>query len=269
MMYEDYARVDAVNASTLKEIIKSPRHYQYLLQHPKPATPAMLLGTATHLAVLEPGAFDSQYIRRPDGIKFTTADGKAWRDEQIARGLAILDGDDYDAILAMRESLMQNPRCAELLTAPGDVEKSISWTDPDTGIKCKGRPDKFLHCGILLDLKTTKDVRPYPFTKTVMNFGYAFSMSFYVDGLRANGREVKDVYLPAVESLAPHDCAAYRMTDELLDYGRAEYKQALATLAECRKTGNWPGVVVGEMDLELPRWAAQDDDTEATIEVIE
>ena len=247
MEFADYQKVDAVNASSLKTILShSPRHYLYALQHPKPATPAMLLGIATHTAVLEPDRFQAEYIRKPDGLKFTTSDGKAWRDEQIGAGLLILDGDDYDQILSMRKSLMQNPRIRELLTAPGAVEKSIRWIDDATGLACKGRPDLVLDDGTLIDLKTTRDVRPRQFTQAVMNFDYPLSMSFYADGLRKNGIDVRGVYLIAVETAAPYDCAPYRLPAEMLDYGRDRYGAGLAMIKTCRETDSWPGIVTGD-----------------------
>ena len=52
MRYED---VPGVNISTLKELwSKSPLHYRYRLEHPREETPALTLGIATHMAILEP-----------------------------------------------------------------------------------------------------------------------------------------------------------------------------------------------------------------------
>ena len=55
MRYED---VPGVNISTLKELwSKSPLHYRYRLEHPREETPALTLGIATHMAILEPLRF--------------------------------------------------------------------------------------------------------------------------------------------------------------------------------------------------------------------
>src|SRR5689334_13632573 len=54
MTFEDYRKIDAVNASSLKEMRKSPKHYLHRLKNPIDDTPRLGLGRATHTAVFEP-----------------------------------------------------------------------------------------------------------------------------------------------------------------------------------------------------------------------
>jgi hypothetical protein len=271
MNFSEYAAIDAVNASTLKELAsKSPRHYRYLLDHPRTETDAMRFGTAVHTAILEPDKFASLYIRRPDDCDYRTNAGKAWRDEQQQAGRIILTADEHQRLIDMRDSVMSHPTARAIIEG-ASVETTITWTDPETGILCKGRCD-IVNGNVLADLKTTRDIRPRPFMLTAYQFGYHFSMAFYLDGLRANGIDVDRAILLAVETGAPHDCAPYELDDEWLELGRAEYQEALCTLAECRRTNRWPGMVPDARFLQFPKWAVPTDDDETfetTCEVIE
>lgn len=204
MNFREYQTIDAVNASTLKTLAqKSPRHYQHLLTHPVEETDAMRFGTAVHAAILEPSKFAALYIRRPDDCDYRTNAGKAWRDEQQQAGRIILTADEHQRLLDMRASVMDHATARSIIEG-ATVETTITWTDPETGIQCKGRCD-IVNGNILADLKTTRDIRPRPFMFTSYQFGYHFSMAFYFDGLRANGIDVDRALLIAVETAAPHD----------------------------------------------------------------
>ena len=52
----EYNAIDGINITRLKEMRRSPLHYQYAVEHPKESAP-MTLGIATHVAVLEPERF--------------------------------------------------------------------------------------------------------------------------------------------------------------------------------------------------------------------
>ncbi len=51
---EAYHRGPGISSSELKTIIKSPMHYKYLSENPRPQTANMALGTAAHALILEP-----------------------------------------------------------------------------------------------------------------------------------------------------------------------------------------------------------------------
>ena len=59
---EEYLAIDAMSASGIEQLRKSPLHFRYYRDNPKPSTPAMELGTALHMALLEPLLFEGQYV---------------------------------------------------------------------------------------------------------------------------------------------------------------------------------------------------------------
>jgi len=54
--FATYSKLEAVNWSSLKEMRRSPRHYQHRLTAPREDTKAMALGRATHTATRQSGS---------------------------------------------------------------------------------------------------------------------------------------------------------------------------------------------------------------------
>ena len=73
----DYRREPGANQSSLKKILDSPAHYQAALKFKMIPTPAMEMGTALHCISLDgQKAFDAGYIKKPEGIRLNTKEGK-------------------------------------------------------------------------------------------------------------------------------------------------------------------------------------------------
>ena len=54
----EYHASEGLSISRLKELKRSPKHYQWALTHPKESQP-LTLGSAAHCAVLEPERFSN------------------------------------------------------------------------------------------------------------------------------------------------------------------------------------------------------------------
>jgi hypothetical protein len=89
-------------------------------------------------------------------------------------------------------------------------ELSIYWTD-DAGRRWKARPDCFTD-EIVLELKTTGDVRPRAFARTRRRFGYDLKAAHYVDAVRhLTGRAPRFGFI-AVELTPPHYVWLYELS---------------------------------------------------------
>ncbi len=258
MTFDDYLKIEAVNWSSLKKLAISPLHYRHHMDSPPtPPTDAMIIGSATHKAVLEPEDFDSEYTVWTGG----TRRGKEWDAFCAANaGKEILREQDVDRVQALALSVQRHPGCARYLGGKGVNELTIRWNDLPTGIACKGRADRVTDDGVLIDLKTTRDLTPRPFMAASCRLGYHAQMAFYADGLRTLGHDVHKVVILAVESSAPYDCGVFVLGEDVLYAGREEYRALLRRLAECRESGRWPGRYEYEQSLELPAWYFGDDE---------
>ena len=99
---------------------------------------------------------------------------------------------------------------------------------------------------------------PKGFSKSAANFKYHWQAAFYLDGLRASGDfgEVEDFVFVVVEKEPPYGVGIYRASDQFVQIGRDQYREAMENFAVCQRDDHWPGYDTKIVDLELPRWAA-------------
>lgn len=254
----DYDAIEAVNYSTLKHMAKSPLHYQHALNSKRAETKPMALGTAAHIAVLEPERFASEYAIFAGKRRA----GKVWEAfeaEAVASGKKVLKESELDEALAIRDAVRADAVASSYLIG-GHVEVTLVWIDEETGVLCKGRVD-FLRgkANGITDLKTSGDIEHRAFSNTCARLQYHMQAAMYSDGLAALTKKPTSYAVVAVESKEPHDVVPYLLRDDVLDPGRDEYRRLLSKVKECRESGEWPGYANGqEMDLKLPAWVVGD-----------
>ena len=251
-----------INHSTLVLMwANSPLHYRHGVQHARPDTDATRLGRAVHCAILEPEMFADRFAVKPDGMSFSTRDGKAWRSEH--EHLTILSHGDGCAIEGMVESVQDHARARELLSlAPCETERRLEWTDEETGALCAGTPDRVIQASrpILLGIKTTRHIEPRRFEAEAYQRGYHLQWAYYHDALVALGHAPPVMVEIAIENVAPYDVVVHVIPDEILDDGRSAYRDALVDVLRCREHDTWPGWCPTERVFQRPRWAETRDD---------
>lgn len=260
MTNEEYHSGDGISKSHLDVVAKSPLHYwsKYLdpNREPEAPTPAMILGSATHCAILEPDLFPAQYAAMPEGLDRRTKVGKEAYEQLMESGKTILSTDDYAACLAMRDAVHTHP-IARTLLQDGKAEQSFFCTEPETGELVKCRPDWITENGVVVDIKTTDDASPDGFAKSAANFRYYVQAPWYLDILERLYGEAPPYFLfVAVEKKRPHAVAVYFVENDQIAIGRERYLKDLNRIAECKTSGNWPGYSDQIEPLKLPRWLA-------------
>lgn len=268
---EDYHHLKAVSPSQIKVLKRSPLHYfdQFLAddREKKPPTASMLKGTALHTAILEPDLWDETVIILPSDApnkptkkqleaKKPSAETQAeitWWEEfnDSINGRIVISLDDADDVRRMADAVRKHPAAAFLLELPGRREASYTWTDEATGLECKTRPDwHSLDGRIVLDVKTTEDASRVAFAKTIANLDYHVQAAWNLD---AQGGEL---FLSlVVENSRPYGVAVYPASEAMLEAGRRRISAAMERLAECWRTGQWPGYGDAIQEpIELPGW---------------
>ena len=187
---EEYHALEAIGASGLCLLDKSPAHYyaRYLDPDREPVepTPAMALGTAVHTAILEPAEFDNLYTVIPEGLDRRTKEGKQVYSLIKESGKTPLKFDDMKRIIKMQEAVHAHPISKAIWSLDCVFESSILQIDKESGIECKIRPDLYVKpCddfpnGIVIDLKTTTDASSQAFAKS------AFNLKYYIQVLSHN-----------------------------------------------------------------------------------
>lgn len=250
----DYNRHPATRNSDLGHLLKSPAHYWHHKNSPREATDAMELGTAIHFGVLEPEKFYARYAALPETCDLRTKLGQAAKAAIAESGKMPLKAAEFQTVERIIEAVYSHPNASKYLSG-GKVEHAYFWTDPESGVECKAKPDYLRDDGIYIDLKSTEDASADEFVRSVMKYGYPRQAAFYQDGLKAaTGRTLAGTVFIAVEKKAPHGIGVFMPDDLMIEYGRAQYKEALATLAECLRANQFPGYTTETQALSLPGW---------------
>lgn len=269
--FETYSDIPAISISRLKELARSPLHYQYRLTVPKESS-AMQLGTLAHLLTLEPHRYDLDvaiWSERTDSGAMSPRRGKKW-DEWRAQhdGKLLVTEDEADTAEAIAEAVRGDAVAMNYLEA-GDPEVSMTWDL--AGRPCKGRADWITALDgdpVIVGLKTARDCRPFQFGAAAARLGYPLQWAFYQDGYRAiTGIEPRMVEI-VVEAEPPHAVVTYQIPGDVLEYGRDEYLRLIRLLEECERAKAWPGPCETEQILALPSWVygSEDDITELGLE---
>jgi hypothetical protein len=271
MPYADYRVVDRMNVSRLKELLRSPLHYRYGLDHPKQSD-ALTLGTAAHCATLEPERFASQFAiwdSRTEAGAMSPRRGKAWESFCSAHaGREVITQDQGALAQQIARAVRADPIACEYLTA-GEPEVVMEWHMG--GRDCKGRVDWLTTYDgkpCLVGLKSARDCRPFQFGAAAAKLGYALQWAWYHDGYVAlkAGTSPRMVEI-VVESAPPHAVVVYRIPDDVLEYGRDEYMRLLKELDVLEERDTWPGPATEEQILSLPTWVYGSDDDISDLEL--
>lgn len=216
---------DHISSGDIKMFLKSPRMYYYnkYTKEKDDDGRHFAIGSAVHELILEPELFKENYIISP---KFDrrTKDGKAAFEKftEQANGKVVLVEDEYNMIIEMTISMRQNPTFMELLD-DSHYEVSCYTKDEPTGLNVRMRPDILpKKKSTIVDIKTCLDSSPKKFRNDVYQHGYSISAAFYSDFLQR-----ENYVFAAIEKQAPFQSSLYCLNDEMVEYGRTQYRMGL------------------------------------------
>lgn len=241
----DYEKMEGIRRSDLWYMNKTPAHFRYHMDNPDAPTPALLFGIAAHMAILEPGKFLEQYIVAPNVDRRT----KAGKEEyaaflEEAEGMSVISPDDMNTIHEMQRALLANEEAAGLLA--GTHEIPFCWVDPDTGEKCKCKPD-CLHTRpsdgkkFIVDYKTTDSCEDGHFERSARQFGYKFQAGMYTEGVTINTLDDYNFAFVAQEKKPPYAVRVYYCDGEFVSEGYDKFRELIGLYHKCRTENTWPG----------------------------
>lgn len=251
MPAEIYHAHDSISNSGLKLIGRSPAHFKYGAE--REATRAMVVGSALHMAILEPNLYRDTYVRLHGAENRVCAEYKEAKKEFGED--RVLVKSECEKIEGIAASLFKS--FPSELSVPGATELSGFSTDPETGVICRHRFDKLMQNNVAIDIKTTIDARPDAFSSSIQSYGYHMQAAFYSDQFEwITGEKLNGFLFLAVEASAPYACKMYRLDHESMEIGRAIYRKYLKKYAECRNANEWPAYGNNKIDeIGIPAWA--------------
>lgn len=259
----NYTRdLEHLTSSGAKLLLKSERLF-YQQYGPEAVrddkSPAMLLGTAAHLLMLNgEDTFNKVCRINPFKSKRSKAFDE-WVEDEGCNPDMVFTQDDWDKLHRMRDALREpgnrayNPLADELLTG-GVAEAEFRWTDQDTGCPCKARFDYFKVSGVLVDLKTARSAHPLEFGKAVVTYQYYLSSEFYRMGYEDTYLSLPDFYWVAIENDGSH-VEVYKPQEAHEQRGYNEAKAAMKLFMEAKDRNFARGYNETDLGiLEVPSW---------------
>ena len=141
---------------------------------PSKPSPAFLIGGYFHTCILEPDKLEKFKV-----VKSSSRNTKAYKD--VAGGELCLLQHEVDTIELMREKVMDNDICRDLITL-GDVEYEKPMVEEMFGNMWKGKADIVNHDEkLVIDLKTTGDIDKFQWSANKFNYdsqAYIYSKLF-------------------------------------------------------------------------------------------
>lgn len=240
--FADYLAWDVPDQTRLKRCAASPAHYDATVV--KKATDDMTLGSALHVAFLEPELMVEK-VAKWEGDRRAGKEWEAFRDANSGR--YILTAGLHDKLVGMVRSLRRHPFVREWQRRIEAVE--VSAVGDAWGFRMKGRVDAQTPDPIV-DLKKVRSGDARGFTNAVMGFGYHIQAAVY--------RQLFDrerMVLLTVEDAPPFDVVPYELSPTFIRLGEREAKDLIARVRECEAAGVWPGRSESPILLDPPEWA--------------
>ena len=254
---EDYHKSAGISSSGLGAILECPKNYWYKYlsgQYEAPNNKNFAMGTAVHTLALEPETFGERFLITKVPDKRTKSYEAAIIEiSKLANGRELISPDDYQTAINMASALSSHQFFKKI--GKGCIEHSLAWIDEESGALLRSRPD-FYNDNFIVDVKTSRDVSPAEFARSMFKYGYHRQAAMACDGLtKLSGREYSNVILFVVSKEPPHLIKCYLIGSESLEIGRAQYKEGAWVYQECLAHNHWPGYPEIVEDLEIPKWA--------------
>jgi exodeoxyribonuclease VIII len=269
-----YRSIRAFNKSGIHYLLKSPAKYKWYLENSSfESTEATVMGNLVETLLFEPEHFSKRFAVRPE--RSQKGDGswsekwmsnsnyaRKWDREQKEQGLMSICKSYRGPKMASLElaermlpKLKENPTVQEFMQH-SKYQGVCIWVDEEHGVLCKGMfdglcvtPESFF---TIWDLKTTFDAAPSQFRWTAKNYNYHVQGAMYVDGYKYNEGIHPKYIIVAAEKMRDLDVAAYDMSIESFENGRALYKAAMKIYADCQAREYWPGYSQYPEPLDVP-----------------
>lgn len=209
------------------------------------------IGTAAHLAILEPDRFKERTVI----VEAENWRGKAAqeaRDDAYAAGKVPLLPADIDKLSDIRYALLGNSYVADLLDG-AQTEVSYFWT-AGNGVLCKARADIITRDGaVIADLKASASAHPDFFQRRAMASGHFLRAPWYLDGWNmVSDDRAADYWFIVVASKPPHLTTLARLDERAIEWGRIATRRSLDAFKRCQDSGKWPGYAAEPITIGLP-----------------
>lgn len=286
-----HADTEHINGSGLWNILdRCPAAWRYKDDEDEQSK-ALIFGTGSHTALLEPERFDAEYARMPtkedfgDNLLVTVSDMNSWVKERGIKGLSGKSKSEVIKIIqATGESVKiydvireeaEKAAAGKQMLEGGDYDaiqqmRAVIHSDPyfssvftggysEVSVlgELMGEPSKvrydYLSTGAdIWDYKTTVSAKPEEFFRHSARLGYFMKMAMQHDMfVAAYGHAPRSVNLLAQEKKSPYIYTGIRLSEEQLHIGRIQLRSAMEIYKACKRENSWPSYSMGSKVIEM------------------
>ena len=260
-----HAAKDILSSSGARRLITStPRKFYEEMTTVRPYNPAFEIGHAAHTLVLNVG--DPFEVVNADSWR--TKDAKEVRDAALQAGNTPLLAKEYAQVRAMHDAIKAHPVAGELFTRNDTVmEQSLYWTDEQTGVACRARPDLAVNdWSLVVDYKTTLSADPKEFAKSIAKYGYHQQQAWYCEAVETLTGIHPEFVFVCQEKTPPYEVSLIQLDADAVRIGGRLNEDARSIYAACMDSGVWPSYPTSVQVVGLPAWALRQADQETGIE---
>jgi len=259
---EYYSATDWLSHSEFKLFRRSPALYEHHVINgvPVKTSAAMEFGSDVDSVVLDPDGFAASVVLIPPAVLAKggrRAGNKYWQwaaAHADKRKLA-----PSDPLARVIQAIREHPEAHGIVSALGERQRAFRWQSNvgDDSVKRRAKLD-LIPTGLpfLCDLKTSRDVSPAEFAKTIVNLGYHTQAVWYQDAVEAEFGKRPPFLIVAVQNCEPYGCEVYELDATFEALGRKAIDDGLRSFVKCREADKWRpeshGTVVR---LSPPKWA--------------
>jgi hypothetical protein len=204
------------------------------------------IGTAAHLAVLEPLAYADRVFLIPFDT-YHKAEAREQRDFAYQNNQIPLKPAEAQIVADINCAIQRRSDIASLFRG-GRAEITVQW-EMD-GVACKCRPD-YVAEDYILDLKTVACAHPRAIAQAAMRDGWHVRDVWYREGIAANRvpelpptRAVMEPWwkylFVCVEKVPPYLVEVYQLDQRARAWGEQIVRRGLTLFKTCHDAGRWP-----------------------------
>lgn len=262
---EYHAAKDILSSSGARRLITStPRKFYEEMTTVRPYNPAFEIGHAAHTLMLTVG----DPFEVVDADSWRTKDAKEARDAALQAGKTPLLAKEYAQVRAMADAILEHPVAGELFTRNDTTsEQSLYWTDEQTGVACRARPDLAVNdWSLIVDYKTTVSADPKEFAKSIAKYGYHQQQAWYCEAVETLTGVRPEFVFVCQEKTPPYEVSLIQLDADAVRIGGRLNEDARSIYAACMDSGVWPSYPTSVQVVGLPAWALRQADQETGME---
>jgi len=149
----------------------------------------------------------------------------------------------FQVIECMLESCMRDSVIKKLIEGT-EYQLSLFWTDEETGLKMKTRPDICKRKkNVIVNLKTIEDGSPEKFSRDLCNYDYPLQAAVEITGCLKTGLmpDVDNYFWLVVEKSEPYNATIYEFDKSDISHSMDELAYYKNKIAQAKKENLFPG----------------------------